>query len=340
MITLITGQPGNGKTAFAVWNIIREEIAKNRIVYTNGIPKLKLPTIPLTSKELASWHEVNPKINPDDEDEIPLLKNIDEGSLIVIDEVQKHWKPTGTTVSPDIAALDTHRHHGMDFVLLTQFPSLIHKTARVFVSKHYHIRNTWKGRQLLEYPEYQENPACKSALTHATISKYVLPKQAFDLYESATIHTKLKHTTPIAFYVFVAALFAVPALGYVAYNRVMAKTKPKPVLVQESAPSALSVSDNALSNNEQNYTTSVPAFENVRIVSNQYDWSIIAGCVASKTKCICYGDSSELLIIPESVCRSAVHSGWAGRESKQPSPPVKQNENNQNTSTTPPVSNV
>ncbi len=47
MITLITAPPGYGKTVHAVWNEIRPAIEKGRLVYTSGIPKLKLPTISL-----------------------------------------------------------------------------------------------------------------------------------------------------------------------------------------------------------------------------------------------------------------------------------------------------
>lgn len=312
MITLITGQPGNGKTAFAVWNEIRGHIEK-RIVYTIGIPKLKLPTIGLLPRELALWHETVAKINEDDQDEIPLLKNIDEGSLIVIDECQKYWKPTGTIVAPEIAALDTHRHHGIDFVLLTQYPMLVHKVARVFVSKHYHIRNTWKGRQLLEWPEYQENPACKSSIATAVVTKYVLPVKAFELYESATIHTKLTHKTPLAFYGFIAALILVPMLGYAAYTRVMAKTeKPKTAEIVAVASEQGLTKNNAVAASPVDLAEVIQPFENVNLVSNKYDWSKIGACVSSTTKCVCYGDSGEALVVPNDVCRSALN-GWAGR---------------------------
>lgn len=45
-ITLITGQPGSGKTAKTV-HMIQDEIAKGRVVFVLGIPGLTLPFVPM-----------------------------------------------------------------------------------------------------------------------------------------------------------------------------------------------------------------------------------------------------------------------------------------------------
>lgn len=329
MITLLTGQPGNGKTAYVVWHIIREAIAQGRIVYTVGIPKLDLAVIPITRAQLAKWHECIPKINPDDEDEIPKLKNFDEGALFVVDEAQKSWKPSGTNTSPDIEFLSEHRHHGLDFVVLTQFPRLVHATIRVLVTKHFHIRNTWRGRSLYEYPDWQENPHTKSVMQDAVKTKYVIPKEVYKLYESASIHTKLTHKTPIYFYFIVCVFIVLPFLVGLSVYRIYEKTqKPKQQqkIVQSSKPNQNQelkpIENNALQNQvldlKQNQELSL------QVVSTQYDWSKVGACVVFKNKCKCYGDRAESLVIPDSVCRVAVTDSWGGRsKTANPSPDPK-----------------
>ena len=59
-ITLITGKPGTGKTVFAISSFLKAELAKNRIVYTNGIPDLKFPHIELNNDDLNQWNEREP----------------------------------------------------------------------------------------------------------------------------------------------------------------------------------------------------------------------------------------------------------------------------------------
>ncbi|SFM30430.1 zonular occludens toxin domain-containing protein [Nitrosomonas communis] len=44
-ITLLSAVPGGGKSSYVVWHEIKPAVEAGRIVYTAGIPKLKLPTI-------------------------------------------------------------------------------------------------------------------------------------------------------------------------------------------------------------------------------------------------------------------------------------------------------
>lgn len=86
-INLLTSVPGGGKTSYAVWNIIKKAHEEGKIIYTVGIPKLTLPTIELTYDQVKNWfkHDINEKSG------LPELQNIEHGSIIVIDEVQKLW---------------------------------------------------------------------------------------------------------------------------------------------------------------------------------------------------------------------------------------------------------
>lgn len=329
MITLITGTPGSGKSVYAVWHEIKTAIEKGRNVYFCGIPKLTLPAIPMKDEEARLWYKTVPKVDLDDPDEIVKLSTIEEGSLIVIDEVQRLWRPTGAgQVSPDIAALETHRHHGLDFVVITQHPSLLHRNVRALVGKHIHLRATALGNYLYEFPEWCENPQTKSARQSCVRSRYRLPKAAFALYESASLHVKTSKRLPIQYFIFFAVLLAVPVGGYLFVKNMYDRThvteqNPDPILGKTVSASAPASAGQISTTIEQN-----PAFLNVAMVTPQIDWSKVAACLSNGERCVCYGDAAERLAVPDRACRDAIEFGWGGR-SKPDREPVKQTTRNE-----------
>lgn len=327
MITLITGQPGNGKTSLVVWQYIRPEIEK-RAIYSVGIPKLTLPVIPMSRSELERWHELEPKTNPGDDDEIQLLKNVQEGSLIVVDECQKSFRPGGTAMEPYIEYLCEHRHHGLDFIVITQFPHLVHKTVRALVTRHIHVRNIWRGRTLHEWPEWQENPHTKSNLAVATTTLYKIPKEVFGMYESASIHTKVKHKIPLAFKVFIMLLVVVPMLGYNAWQRVQARTSPEKIEEQATEPHTTAISQivqamtpeqveaekaKLQQDTEPEQPNQVIITKSLQLADQSVLWPAVAACVDFKGECRCYGDEGERLDVPQDACRSGIEHRWTGR---------------------------
>ena len=360
MIRLLTGQPGNGKTSHLI-NLIRQALAEGRIVYTVGIPKLKLPVIELNRSQIALWHQRVEVLPPekikvaklyapskqtdyfdllkekqiecsqkfidaehisDDVEPITVLTNIAEGALIIVDEAQKGFEPTGVNVPEHIKYLTEHRHHGLDFIFVTQYPFLVHKVVQALVTTHWHIRYTWKGRKIHEWPDWQENPKSASSLETATTSSYSIDESTFKEYESASIHTVVKHKRPFYVYFIMASFLAVPILGYTFVNRMYQKTQVKQFEAkQEKAKNESNIkpsNNNFTVNQPVNEVPQIdvkPAYENVQVVSNQYDWSSIAACVKMRDKCQCYGDGGNKLVIPKPVCESAVDSGWSGRSS-------------------------
>lgn len=318
MIILITGTPGSGKSVYAVWHEIKTAIEKGRNVYSCGIPKLTLPAIPMSDAEARNWHLTAPKINSLDPDEIALLSTVEEGSLIVIDEVQRLWRPTGAgAVPPDIAALETHRHHGIDFVVITQHPSLLHRNVRALVGKHIHLRATALGNYLYEFPEWCENPQTKSARQSCVRSRYRLPKAAFELYESASLHVKTSKRLPIQYFIFFAVLLGVPVGGFLFVKSVMARgNAPAAASIPDVKKVPLAASAPAPAHPGQP-ADAKPDFLNVAMLTPQIDWSKVGGCVATASVCRCYGDSAERLAVPDQACRDAITYKWAGRSSQK-----------------------
>ncbi len=217
MITLITGAPGSGKSAALV--DLLTQIAQDRKLYVDGIPDLQVPHEVLA--DVREW----PSVVPD-------------GAAVVVDEVQRVWRPrgVGSKVPPDIAALETHRHKGLDFFLVTQAPALLDKNVRSLVGRHVHLRDLGVlGRWWYEWPECSEGVAWRQAPIKR---KYRLPKKVFALYKSASMHVKPIRSVPWVLGLMVVAILCTVGLGFYVYSRITAHNAPV-VASQEAKASGI-----------------------------------------------------------------------------------------------------
>ncbi len=197
MITIITGVPGSGKTALCVDLITREY--KDRIIFNDGLDDLALENTPV---DAMKWHE-----------------DVPDGGLIIVDEVQRKWRPRGPAakVPESIAALETHRHRGIDFIVITQNLRLVDQNVRSLAGRHLHIRDTgFLGRWLYEWPEADLNNNWKRCENKR---RYKLPKHVFSLYKSASLHTKPVRTKPMVLYFLAFLLVAFVVLVGFLYQR-------------------------------------------------------------------------------------------------------------------------
>lgn len=219
MITLLTGAPGTGKTA-AVVDLLRT-VGADRPLFVFGLNGLKLAHVPL--EDPTKWME-----------EVP------DGAAIVIDEVQQVWRPRGPgkAVPDHIAALETHRHRGLDFFLTTQGPNLLDSNVRALVGRHIHLRDLgWLGRWWYEWPECADQ--CRTGWRSAPIKKrYKLPKRIFDSYTSASIHIKPIRSFPTALVVAVAALGGTGYLAWHMYGRLASNLNPEAAAASSAAKKA------------------------------------------------------------------------------------------------------
>lgn len=236
MITLITGTPGAGKTLYTVANLLRELVGSEvdstddngqpckvpRVVFTN-INGFMLDHEKIDGREgggLADWH-----------------KWAKPGAVICFDEVQKEWpvRPNGSKVPDCIQALETHRHMGVDFIVITQGPNLIDQNLRALVGRHLHVRRMGgvSGSVVYEWDHCSRQLLYKNALTKKA---FRYPKDAYQLYKSAELHTKPKISVPGAAFIAIGALVASFVLAPYLYHRIAsrgdtlaAKQEPKPV---------------------------------------------------------------------------------------------------------------
>lgn len=283
MITLITGAPGAGKTA-ALVDLLREIEASGRAIYVDGIPELQVKHFDLADPR--QW-----------------MTEVPDGAAVVIDEVQRIWRPAGTgaKVAPDVAALETHRHKGLDFFVVTQHPNLLHANVRRLVGRHIHLRDVGLlGRWWYEWPEATDPATFRGA----PIKKaYRLPKRVFGTYKSASLHVKPIRSVPRSVLVLGAALVAFGVLGFKAYASIDAKL--------QGGKDALAVTAAASPQKAASAATAQPA-ASAPLVEGPARIVEAVGCIAMPTRCTCF-DARGLPMagIETELCRVSA-SGFGG----------------------------
>lgn len=300
MITLITGTPGAGKTLYAV----AEEFPKysERTLFVDGIPDLLI-----NHEEFAgtpdTWHEWAP-----------------DGSVLVIDECQRIWRPRGAAskVPDSVAAMETHRHNGIDIILITQHPNLLDPNIRRLVGRHIHVRRMfgWKRAVIYEWDSATDPARVSTAIKRTW--KY--PKKVFASYRSASVHTARGNRTPIVIFVAALAIIAVPITFYYAAHRTIshingddkhtAATEPAKAqgvvdgavgaVVPAAAPKSLI---EASTPTDPFNPLSAPLYANSQPVAVAPQ---VIGCVSSKKSCKCYTQQATPVFLPPDQCHSRV----------------------------------
>jgi len=330
MITLITGTPGAGKTLYAIAKLLQPVIGttvtkKNddgstdeitRIVYTN-INGLQLDHEPISSggdwsqdpkrawhfqpigdgKGLRDWHQwAKP------------------GSLIVYDEFQKVWPmvPNGTPVPPDIQSLDTHRHLGVDFILITQSPNNYNRHIQGLVGRHLHVRRMGNLGLTIVY----EWDHCSRQLMYSkSISKapWRYDKSIFKLYKSAELHTKTPRRIPTLAFVVIAALAGAAYLIPTFAGRLAEYTETVTQTIEQNPITGNTPTETTETTPSDDFDflayiprlshqpNSAPAFDELRRVVNM---PRIAGCISSSSRCICFTDQTTNAGLSTEECRT------------------------------------
>lgn len=300
MITLLTGVPGTGKTAYAVLELLENPDLQGRPIYTN-ITGLKLPHFPIDAEWIRNWP-----------------KNAPPEALILFDECQDVFPPRHISrEAPEyVSELTKHRKdYGVDFFIITQGTGLIDHAVKALVGRYLHIREDgllpmiYESREIMDFKEKTVRE------THAG-KPYKIPKKVFDLYTSSQVHNKKpRRKLPTAFYVFAFAIVLALGLGvYVYKNRIapalasvpdgegqgggLPTPAPSPVLqpvsfVPKRIVEALTPTDDHNPLSAPLYAAVVPP-----VVAPE-----IVGCVSSAKSCTCYSQQSTPVWVPPEQCR-------------------------------------
>ena len=333
-LTLVTGPTGSGKSC-AVVNWLVD--IKDRPLFVMGIPDLAIEHH--VCPPVSEWTEL--RESPED----PTLKlpyfTFPPNSIVILDEAQRVYRPrpANARVPPEVAAFETRRHTGVDFVLITQNPGLLDSHIRKLVTRHIHIHDTFMGRYMLEWVGLGDIDS-KASRALATRTKYQPPKRAFNLYKSSELHTKIVRKRPWYFYLFFALIPVILGLGWNIYTRFNSKfqdpapatqpDKPHMSALPVHSPDAPAAGGSAKVLTRSEYIEQYqPRIDGLMHTAPVYD-AVTApveppepvGCIDSpRTGCKCYTQQGTAYDTTEQICRHIMTKGiflaWKRTEIKE-----------------------
>lgn len=308
-IELQTGLPGACKTQYTLWRIEAQRKKTGRPVFYSGIPidPEKLPDWqPVDAKE---WHKCPPE------------------SIVVIDEAQRLFRPrpNGSAVPAYEEALETHRHGGIDLVLITQKPRLVSIGVRELVGRHLHaVRHFGMERSTIH--EWAECKLNTSSRADSIKHQFKFKPEVFGWYKSAEVHT-VERKIPFKVWLLVSMPVLLLALSFWLWRFLAHKSEANhaaqttataaavPAAAQPAGPAGghggehLTVRDYLASYAARvpGLAFTAPAYDEVtKPVRAPYP----AACVASANRCQCYSQQATKLDVSVMLCRRISAGGF------------------------------
>lgn len=297
-LTVITGLPGSGKTLFTLTSV--EEYAKRESfkVYYHGIPQLTLDWEMLD--EPKDWHKLPNK------------------SIIVIDESQSTFPPRSSSAAmPEhVAAANTLRHKSHMLVLITQHPMLIDGSIRKLCTKHYHVERFYGFQKSTVHEFLKIRDNCDKSTKGSIANHFVYPKEVFNWYKSADMHTIKKRIPARLILVIVLPLIAI-ALVYVFIKTMGGMTSgdkikgatPSAGVAGQAVSGVISVPvwTDTLKPRLAGFPHTAPRYDEVtKPTAAPYP----AACVASESKCVCHTQQGTRMMLEDALCRSIATNGF------------------------------
>ncbi|MHB1271513.1 MAG: zonular occludens toxin domain-containing protein [Rhodanobacter sp.] len=301
-VKLFTGLPGAGKTARLVAEIVKlRKASPDRPIYQRGINGLVDGlALPISDDELHNWRDA-----------------LAPGAIICIDECQEDGLMPLDKGQPAkwVRDISKVRHEGMDFLLTTQHPTLMSAYVRKLVDQHVHCVRKFNTQIVSWYTwgRCMETPEKGSTQKAATASAGMLPKEVFDLYKSASLHT-MKPRIPPKVYVlaacavlFVSAVVAVPIV--LQHMRLKAQA-----IAGTPVPGASASIDSSL--RTKDYVAWVrPRVEGLPWTAPAYDGRQAKSdprvyCIAvDDGRCSCLSEQGTRIVMDVKVCRAIAANG-------------------------------
>jgi len=206
MIYAWTGQPGAGKTIGALEYVMNDNQFENRPVYVYGVRGLNVEGwTEITKEQVLTWWE------------------LPEGSVVIIDECQDIWRPRGQgkEVPEHVQRLEKHRHLGFDFVLTFQFPTQIDTVVRHLITDHFHSHRAMgvNARTIYHWDGLCIDPLSRTKQKLATSKTRPFPKEIFEKYESASLHTA-KPKIPLFVYALIPLVILIVGILIFLFNKI------------------------------------------------------------------------------------------------------------------------
>lgn len=316
MITIITGTPGAGKTLYTVEKLLLPLIGTE----VAGVPRRIFTNI----KGLDAEHELigsgaaeNQPVGAvwavDKADGLWKFHGVPgglrdwhlwakPGDVIIYDEVQEVWLPraNGSPVPPDIGKLETHRHMGVDFVLITQGINLTERNLSMLCGRHLHVRRVGNLPFAIVY---EWDSASRSLLYSKAMAKekWRYNRATYKRYKSAQLHTKAPRRIPSVVWMLLLGVAFTAFGGPQVYDRMAVRFGWK----KAEAVHVAAVSEGAAKPKEAPQAASggVPAAPlPATPASAAVAPPAFVGCARSKTQCTCFDSTMAQVEKPVEWC--------------------------------------
>lgn len=305
-ITLVTGLPGHGKT---LWTLARwkpEAEKDGRKVYHNDIPGLAIPN--WEAWDVQKWEE------------------LPAGSILVVDEAQFAFPLTGRGQTPDwVQKLATHRHRGIDIVVITQNPMMLDSFVRRLVDRHFHVVRKFGTHfaTIYEFPNgVRENVATKrdDGIRH----EWRYPKEVFGWYRSSQLHT-VKRRIPMRVFLLLVMPLVFAAAAWVAWQRMNPEGERMQKLAGKDAQAVQSSVGGGATRDKKDapmtleeyaaaYRARVPGLAHTAPIYDEVTKPVQApfpaACVSMRGSCKCYSQQATRLDVAPDVCEQIVAGGY------------------------------
>lgn len=336
MITLITGQPGNGKTLRAMF-LLEEEYKRNQAAVKEGKEEHRRFFTNITGAVVGEVYEVGGGKTVTNPDAFPWMERLPPhndwtklpfGSYIVYDEAHSDGvtpglerygvlfpatgKP-GESSDPRVRAMSTHRSSfGMDIVLITQYPNKVHHQVRTLVGGHTHMNRAMglAAAGMFSWSRVHTDPYDEDERQKGEEEFWKYDKSLYTRYISATHHTaayKFKFPKKIKNGLITTSVLLLMGLGAFygfGWNKYFFKADgAQPQAQGGEAPAAAAPSFvSSLRPSDKEEKPLLPGI-------GKYTWvdtvaaSTLAGCVASAKNCRCFNSDGFVLDMDKRECR-------------------------------------
>jgi zona occludens toxin len=238
MIEMLEGVPGSGKSYYAVSERLLKWVRAGRRVYVfvDGFYLDRLALfegldLAVLEQQITLWHS--------GEDVKAGLLHVEPGSAVLIDEVQTVFRSKDKTDPQLLRWLETHRHRGIDLVLMCQqygqvtlgVNRLVEATTKFRRLDRFGLKNRYQA-SVRGNPEEVEVIRMFSGKYEPKLYAYYSSYSSATVRETARGGSMLKSPT-----LFVGVLGLVVAVGWVAFGGWLSGAKPvPPAAVSKLAP--------------------------------------------------------------------------------------------------------
>lgn len=220
MITLVTGLPGHGKTLFTLYEINKQWAGKRPIYYLSK-EAVDEVAAGIAGVQLEGWTAFT---------EFQKWWDIENGAVIVVDECQYVLPRRSPGKEPEyISAFAEHRKKGFDIFLITQDCRNMDYFVRRLAGQHIHYHRPMgaSAASRWEWAKACENPSDRLEQKQAHSTKLVKhPKDFYDKYASANVHT-VQRKIPPKLFIFPVALVITGVLLYFGITNLTKKPENK-----------------------------------------------------------------------------------------------------------------